>query len=69
MDNSWPTKFNFVKSHVLIKYIKLKDVTLKNEAQIKYKQCRNLLSTLIKESKRSYFTNSSQKNLNDLKSK
>ena len=37
-------------------YKKLKDVSLKNEAQIKYKQCRNLLSNLMKESKKSYFT-------------
>ena len=39
-----------IKNHLLTKYIKLKDVTLKNEAQIKYKQYRNLLSTLMKES-------------------
>ena len=38
-----------IKNHLLTKYIKLKDVTLKNEAQIKYKQYRNLLSTLMKE--------------------
>ena len=58
----------FIKNHLLTKYIKLKDVTLKNEAQIKYKQYRNLLSTLMKESKKSYFTNYFQNNLNDLKS-
>ena len=52
------------KKHLLTKYIKLKDVTLKNEAQIKYKQYRNLLSTLMKESKKSYFTNYFQNNLN-----
>ena len=39
-----------IKNHLLTKYIKLKYVTLKNEAQIKYKQYRNLLSTLMKES-------------------
>ena len=38
-----------IKNRLLTKYIKLKDVTLKNEAQIKYKQYRNLLSTLMKE--------------------
>ena len=54
-----------IKNHLLTKSIKLKDVTLKNEAQIKYKQCRNLLSTLMKESKKSYITNYFQKNLND----
>ena len=57
-----------IKNHLLTKYIKLKDVTLKNEAQIKYKQYRNLLSTLMKESKKSYFTNYFRNNLNDLKS-
>ena len=56
-----------IKNHLLTKYIKLKDVTLKNEAQIKYKQYRNLLSTLMKESKQSYFTSYFQSNLNDLK--
>ena len=56
-----------VKNHLLTKYIKLKDVTLTTEAQIKYKQYTNLLSTIIKESKRSYFTNYFRNNLNDLK--
>ena len=41
-----------IKSHLLTKCIKLKDVTLKKEAQIKYKQYRNLFSTLMKESKK-----------------
>ena len=36
-----------------------------NEAQIQYKQCRNLLSSLMKESKISDFTNYFQNNLND----
>ena len=57
-----------IKNHLLAKYIKLKDVTLKNEAQIKYKQYRNLLSTLMKETEKSCFINYSQNNLNDLKS-
>ena len=56
------------KKHLLAKYIKLKDVTLKNEAQTKYKQYRNLLSTVMKESKKSYFTNYFESNLNDIKS-
>ena len=38
------------------------------EAQIKYKQYRNLLSTLMKESKKSYFTNYFQNKLHDLTS-
>ena len=37
-----------IKSSLLTKCIKLKVVTSKNEAQIKYKQYRNLLSTLTK---------------------
>ena len=41
----------YIKNHLLTKYIKLKDVTLKNEGQIKYKQYRNLLFTLMKENK------------------
>ena len=57
-----------IKNHLLTKYIKLKDVTFKNEAQIKNKQYRYLLSTLMKESQKSYFTNYFQNNLNDLKS-
>ena len=57
-----------IKNHLLTKYIKLKDVTFKNEAQIKYKQYRYLLSTLMKERQESYFTNYFQNNLNDLKS-
>ena len=42
-----------IKNHVLTEYIKLKDVTLKNQAQIKYKRNRRLLSTLMNESKKS----------------
>ena len=42
-----------IKNHLLTKYIKLKNVTLKNKTQIKYKQYRNLLSTLMRENKRS----------------
>ena len=56
-----------IKSHLLTKYIKLKDVTLKNATQTKYKQYRTLLSTLMKENKKSYFTNYFESNLNDLK--
>ena len=36
---------------------------------MKYKQYRNLLSTLTKDNNRSYFTNYFQNNLNDLKSR
>ena len=56
-----------IKNHLLTKYIKRKDVILKNEAQILYKQYRKLLPPLIKEGKKSYFTNYFQNNLNNLK--
>ena len=42
-----------IKNHLCPKCSKLKDVTLKTEVQIKYKQYRNLLSTSMKESKTS----------------
>ena len=70
-NNPWITlglqKSISIKNHLLAKYITLKDVTLKNEAQIKSKQYKTLLSTLMQESKKSYFTNYFQNNLNDLK--
>ena len=43
--------------------MKLRDLTLKPDVQTKYKQYRNLLSTLIKESKRSYLQNISKATL------
>ena len=48
--------------------IKLRDVILRIEAQIKEKQYSKLLSTLMTESKRCYFTSYFQNNLDDLKS-
>ena len=50
----------FIKSHLLIKYIK--------RCQIRYRYYRNLLSTLMKGSRRSNCTNYLQNNLNNLKS-
>ena len=44
-----------VKSKLFSKYIKLKDNTLKLEAQSRYKLHRNLLSTLLKQSKKKIF--------------
>ena len=58
----------FIKNHLLIKYIKSKDVTLTNKAQIRYRYYRNLLSTLMKGSRTSNCTNYLQNNLNNLKS-
>lgn len=39
-----------VKNNLCTKHIKLKNNTLKNKAQIKYKQHRNSLATLPKQS-------------------
>ena len=44
------------KNNFFTKYIRLEDLTMKNEAHIKYKQYKKLLSTLLRESKRSYLT-------------
>ena len=44
----------------------MKDTGLKSEAHFKYKQYRNLITTLLK-SKQPYFTNYFQTNINDLK--
>ena len=70
-NKSWTTpsiqKSISIKNKLLTKYVKVNGVTLKNEAQIKYKQCRNLLATQMKEDNTSYFTNYFQNNLNDLK--
>ena len=56
-----------MKKKLLSKFIKLKDVDLKNEAHFKYKQCRNLLSTLRKEVYNHILQIIFQKNINDLK--
>ena len=56
-----------VKSKLLKKFIKLKEPTLKNEAHTKYKLYRNMLATLLKRSKRTYFSSFFQNHVNDLK--
>ena len=45
----------------------MKDAALKNQGHFKYNQYKNLLSTLRKRRKDSYFTNNFQTNINDLK--
>ena len=45
-----------IKNNLFAKCIKSNDINQKNEIHIKYKQCRNLISTLLKRSKCSYFT-------------
>ena len=50
-----------------MKFIKSNDINQKNEIHIKYKQYRNLISTLLKRSKCLYFTKFFNDNLNNLK--
>ena len=56
-----------VKNKLLTKFIKLKEPTLKNEAHTKYKLYRNMLATLLKRSKHTYFSSFFQNHINDLK--
>ena len=56
-----------VKNKLLAKFIKLKEPTLKNEAHIKYNLYRNMLATLLKRSKHTYFSYFFQNHINDLK--
>ena len=56
-----------VRNTLSTKHIKLKDPLKKAEVYEKYRQYRNLISTLLKKSKQSYFTNFFQENLYDLK--
>ena len=46
----------FIKNNLFAKFIKSNDVNQTNEIHIKYRQYRNLKSTLLKKSKHSYFT-------------
>ena len=56
-----------VKNKLLIKFIKLKELTLKNESHTKYKLYRRMLATLLKRSKHTYFSSLFQNHINDLK--
>ena len=56
-----------IKNQFLSKFIKLKDPNKKKEAHIRYKQYRNVLSTLVKKSKQFDFTRFFQENFKDLK--
>lgn len=47
--------------------MKLKDSHTQSETQNKYKQYRDLISTLLRQSKQSYFTNFFQDNVKNLK--
>ena len=56
---SWITlglqKSILIKNNLFTKFIKSNDIIKKNETHIKYKQYRNLISTVLKRSKCSYF--------------
>ena len=56
-----------IKNHLLTKHTKLIDATTKNETKTNNKQYRNLC-IVMKNGKKSSFTNYIQSNLNDLKS-
>ena len=56
-----------IKNSLFAKFIKSNDINQKNEMHEKYKQYRNLISTLLKRSKRLYFTKFFNDNLNNLK--
>ena len=56
-----------IKNKLFIDFITKNDLTQKAELQIKYKNYRNMLSTLMKNSKRNYFTKFFENNLRNLK--
>ena len=56
-----------IKNNLFQKYTRLSDPLIKQEVHFKYKCYRNLLSTILKESKQSYYGNFFQTNLNDIK--
>ena len=57
-----------VKNKLLTNFMNKKDPALKEEFHIKYKNYRNLLSTLIKKSKQAYYDKYFEKNWNSIKS-
>ena len=67
MDNFSLQKSISFKNSLFAKFIKSNDINQKNEMHIKYKQYRNLISTLLKRSKCLYFTKFFNDNLNNLK--
>ena len=38
-----------IKNYYLLKFVRLKDASKTEESQIRYKECRNLLLTLLKK--------------------
>ena len=68
MDNLRLTKTNICKNKLLTNFINKKDPILKEEFHTKYKNYRNLLSTLMKKSKQAYYDRCFEKNWNNTKS-
>ena len=60
-------KTNLVINSLFKKYIKLKDLVKKTDAQDKYKYYRNLLSTIIKKIKKYVYKKFIKNNMNNLK--
>ena len=60
-------KSTSIKNSLFAKFIKSNNINQKNEMHIKYKQYKNLISTLLKRSKRLYFTKFFNDHLNNLK--
>ena len=58
-----------VKNKLLTNFINKKDLVLKDEFHIKYKNYRNLLSTLMKKSKQAYYDEYFERNWNNIKNK
>ena len=56
-----------VKNKLLKKFINKKDPQIKAECHEKYKKYRNLLSTLLKESKQIYYTKYFESNWNNIR--
>ena len=54
-----------VKSKFLSDFIKKKDPPIKAELHLKYKNHRNLISTLLKRSKQNYYKKYFESNLNN----
>ena len=56
-----------VKSKLLTNFINKKDPMLTEESHTKYKIYRNLLSTLMKKSKQTYYNKHFERNWNNIK--
>ena len=56
-----------VKNKLLSDFIKKKDPTIKAKLHLKYKNHRNLISTLLKRSKQNYYKKYFESNLNNSK--